>query len=123
MLTAGILPALDFGSGSECGASWTPSSIDSSTHTRVTSASAYRELVPPCHVLVSHATHSQVNPIIGSRTNLLIVTNAQATRIVFNGQTAAGLAIAQGVSFVSTAEPSVLLQAAGHRFGSLQFLS
>ncbi|KAL8279232.1 hypothetical protein RQP46_008269 [Phenoliferia psychrophenolica] len=80
MLASLIPPALDFSSGSECGVSWTPSTIDPVSRTRVTSFSAY------------------ISPILSSRTNLLIVTNALGTQINWAGQTSAGLAIAGGVS-------------------------
>ncbi|KAM0751714.1 alcohol oxidase [Meredithblackwellia eburnea MCA 4105] len=86
----GVSQAADMSAGSGAGVSWTPSTVDPSTHTRATSHSSY------------------IVPNIATRPNLLILTSAKVAKVTF-GTSVNGLAVANGVTLFPVDDPTNII--------------
>jgi hypothetical protein len=103
--------------GKTNGVAWCPSSVDPKTWTRSSSETAYRTLSAFTDHRVAFLTNKRLSPVapLATRQNLLVITNALATKINWSKKTehAGGdeLVVARGISFVSSANPKTVYKA------------
>lgn len=114
----------DLSDGQGEGVSFSASSMDPITRTRETSDTAYSEFAEwSCrgrtlgafaarslgHLADAALSLSQVVPIVAGRTNLVVLTSAQATKLTWASKKSGSNVVASGVNFVATAKNSTTL--------------